>query len=392
MNDILLRNAGRLLLLCCCLCASVMLPAQVTLTADNFPFGDPAENDTFFVDTMHTYPLPQAGENQVWDYTDLTRDLIFELVYDEVEATDAFPDADYQFNIRGQLGGFATTGLGYGIENDTGRYTIGNLVPEQVIPLTTITGGPMDELRFPADTSYFNSPRIPLPFTFGDGFEINVEDSATDFLLTVAAFGLNMVPGAAIRNRRTETEIIGYGTLTMPTESGAPSDPFEVLLLRETESDTAFYTLGGAPAPPNLLVAFGLEQGSVTNDTTYAFFRPGFDRAVVSFQTAGNLQFRPDGATLNTSVRTFSGPEVSLAPNPVLAGGTVTVRAAAPLGEGNWQVFDTQGRVLVGGALPGGAADRLRMELPHSITPGLYYYRMTAKNGALMSTGKILVK
>ena len=82
---------------------------------------------------------------------------------------------------------------------------------------------------------------------------------------------------------------------------------------------------------------------------------------------------------------------MSLRPNPVLAGGTVTVRAAAPLGEGNWQVFDTQGRVLVGGALPE-SADRSRMELPHSITPGLYYYRMTAKNGALMSTGKILVK
>ena len=241
---------------------------------------------------MHTYPLPQAGENQVWDYTDLTRDLIFELVYDEVEATDAFPDADYQFNIRGQLGGFATTGLGYGIENDTGRYTIGNLVPEQVIPLTTITGGPMDELRFPADTSYFNSPRIPLPFTFGDGFEINVEDSATDFLLTVAAFGLNMcpVPPSEIGDRNGDHRV---ATLTMPTESGAPSDPFEVLLLRETESDTAFYTLGWCAAPPNLLVAFGLEQGSVTNDTTYAFFRPGFDRAVVSFQTAGKLQFRP---------------------------------------------------------------------------------------------------
>ena len=147
------------------------------------------------------------------------------------------------------------------------------------MPLASVTGGASDELTFVGNISQYDEPKREFPINYGDSWS-STSNTNYEFLLTVAAFGLNNVSGAAHEEEAINYSVSGWGTLRLPDVNGGPAIEHEALLLKSETTVTLTYFLGGAPAPAPLLAAFGLTQGATSTFKNYIFLVKGLeDRA-----------------------------------------------------------------------------------------------------------------
>lgn len=144
-------------------------------------------------------PVPSLGPNQVWDYSMMTVDPAQTLTVEfDAGTLPALPDVNIVNNVQ------LTSPLPvvpffpakeYVVLDNNGWRERGTALNPITLPLAGITGGPNDALSFTGNLSDYVQTKRQFPLQFGDTWGSNFV-RADNFLVTIAAFGLNNVPGS----------------------------------------------------------------------------------------------------------------------------------------------------------------------------------------------------
>ncbi|MCE3297355.1 MAG: hypothetical protein K0R65_3069 [Crocinitomicaceae bacterium] len=245
---------------------SLRLSAQeaITLTSDNFP-----PLTTYdVIDGMGItnfpfgYPTPET-----WDFG--TEPLVYGTTLYYPDANDPFFSASadsYSTSSRTLFGAV------YGVQNyvaTTADYfgEVGHKIQGATSSLTAYSGGINDVVVIPVQNQLFDEPRIILDFPATMG-SMHHSDSRriTNFNVTVEAYGLDNTPGQMITHVIRHDTIVSYGQMRVYIPSVGASEYYDVLAMKSWQYELDSFYLGGSPAPPALLSAFGLSQQTVPDD------------------------------------------------------------------------------------------------------------------------------
>lgn len=377
--------------------AALPLFAQVVIDQSNFmrPAGF---TDNGFQASATGVVTPSHGDNQTWDYSGLVNANPFATVWMDASGNTDFPTA---LNYRDQqlsFQGFPIPAQLYEAVDADGWYDLGRVLEEATFSITAISGGANDVLQFPAQVQEYEGRLNALDFPVE--FEKTWTQSyieRTQFNLTVAAFGLDNAPGEAQRIHTQTRSVVGQGQLIIPDANGNPSGPLDALLIRIERSAEDSTFLGGAPAPAPLMSAFGLTQGSTVTEEYYAFYIEGFYHTPlnINLDDQGNVSsvfYRPSAAELATSIA--DGPNMDALrtyPNPIAAGETLTIALGNQTAV-TVEMVDMTGRTVASSSIKEVNAGQARINLPASLTSGIYSVIVRGTDAAPMSVSKVVVR
>ncbi|MDP4827334.1 MAG: hypothetical protein NWR73_06595, partial [Flavobacteriales bacterium] len=293
--------------------------AQLVLTANNNPHTAPYEDIREIVEI--NIPAPQEGSNIVYDYSSLVA--VDQDMIPYIPATrEGFTDYDrfsYGFSSLGPVPLYSEY---YTLKTAAGIQRTGSYKLPQNLSLELFTGSNLDSLIFPGNSEIFEDPvfDIQYPAAYASSWASDYTFT-TNFNITVAAFGLNQVPGYQFQTVEFTMDVVGSGTLILPTLEG-PSEPFDVLVFKDSRVMTDTIYLGGALAPAPLLDAFGLTQGQEYAQNRYFFYTENQERPLMvlnmsdDWLTVERCFFASEGITNSVATvenATFAKPF----PNPV---------------------------------------------------------------------------
>ncbi|MEZ4886551.1 MAG: T9SS type A sorting domain-containing protein [Chitinophagales bacterium] len=274
------------------------LQAQITITQDNFP-RQASFTDAVYISRNAGVVTPSEGQNQIWDYSAIPLGELAEDVYYDASNDPDFPEALNYYRRSTSFQEFRIPYDGYENIDAMGFYQVGSRSIDISFPITAISGGPNDVLRFPPTVrgAEGRNDYVKFPLAYQTQWSATLV-AYTDFELTVAAFGLNQTPGSNKRIVTINREVVGEGKVIIPMEDGSPSQPIEVLMIKSTFTAIDSFFLAGAPAPAVLLNAFGIVQGQVTNsDAAYSFYTSGSSSFVFYADTDDDFyNYRPSVA------------------------------------------------------------------------------------------------
>ena len=368
--------------------------AQVVIDQNNFP--RPAGfTDVGFQASASGVAVPTEGDNQTWDYSGLVNANPFSTVWTDASGNTAFPTA---LNYRDQqlsFQGFPISAHLYEAVDADGWYDLGRVLEGASYSITTISGGANDVLEFPAQVQEYegrlNILDFPVEFekTWTQSF---IEH--TQFNLTVAGFGLNSAPGEAQRIHTQTRTVVGQGQLIIPDANGNPSGPLDALLIRIERSAVDSTFLGGAPAPPALMSAFGLTQGNTVTEDYYTFYVENFHNTVlnINLNAQGGVStvfYRPAAAVLSTGIRGVETENIGVYPNPIAAGDVLTISENT---KGSMaEIVDATGRFVSSSTLAQ-STGTASIQLPAELKTGIYCVMLRNNEGQLVSSKRILVQ
>ncbi|GJM32058.1 MAG: hypothetical protein DHS20C18_10590 [Saprospiraceae bacterium] len=369
--------------------------AQVTIDESNYLRLSTYTDSLIDAITPTSLALPSEGPNQVWDYSALVADETILTDHFGVDNDADFPGATsyYQNNLTFQ--GLIIPSYTYEAVDETGWSVIGSANTEVSYSITFLTGGPTDTLRFPGG-NYLNEGEnllLDFPMAWQNQWTSQYVQN-TPYELTIAAFGLDKVPGVRQRMYTANHEVVGYGELIIPTSDGTPSAPMEVLLMKAERIAVDSIFLGGAPAPAPLLTAFGLTQGGTISVVSYLFYKPGFGSAVLAVDEdePSFYTYRPQAAAVSTGIAPLHQVEFNCFPNPAQAGQLVTIENENLASSGQVNIVDVQGRIMHTIAYETSSKHQLQLSIPDTFEEGLYFYQIYDDKGTQIGRGKLLVK
>lgn len=247
--------------------------------------------------------------------------------------------------------------------------------------LTTFTGSNLDSLTIPAQQILHTDPAVLMsfPFTANSTWSSNSR-RIMNFVLTIAAAGLDHVPAQYVSYFRRKDTIAGWGKLTVHTPSG-PSIPYDVLMNKIVRYyDDSFY-LAGSPAPAALLSSFGLAQNQHTDSACRINFqRKGsynylysiyygsdntFTTPVAQYQVADDLRALGVGDMDGNAFTTV------LFPNPSAGDAINLVVSGKDVKDAKYYVTDMAGRTVQAGALDM-QHGQARIAFDHTLVNGQY--------------------
>jgi hypothetical protein len=362
--------------------------APIVLNQANFPVPAAAAERSQSA-TITGISLPLRGANRTWDYSSLTpRSGISPFTLQYTASTNAaLPGASRYYQSQFGFGAaFSLQTRQYEAAGATGLFRAGFEVPRQQFSVGAATGNPNDSITFPLQTQALQ-PRpatLPFPATYPLRFTNAFYRSATNYRLKVVAFGLNNTPGQFIQRVTSAADsVVGWGTLRIPTATGA-SNPVRVLLVRQQTTEVDSFYLAGAPAPAVLLAAFGFTQGQTIVGSAWRFYREGSSQPVLSFfQNPSTGQLTSITYSLETNIglgtrAAQAGRLAGLAVAPQPIGGELRLQADGLPGEVlQAEVRDLTGRRVASGALGVGVASELMRELK----AGLYLLHLRSTRG-----------
>lgn len=313
-----------ILIVSCFFVQGLSAQTELVITYENAGLDKPGDSAfTRYYDASFL-PLPEAGDNQTWDYSEIPTAGLLRFVTAYLEPDKSvFPNASMALKTRYALSEFSLTGQSFYEMRETGEYYIGNRydaasfdlglgtldVPEQTVPLSV---GYTDLL---------------LPASLGLDWS-TASVSQLETRLTLSALGLD---NALLVYQLTTTHhdtIIGAGTLILPTGQSFPA-----LLRKESRTVLDSFFLNNQPAPTALLDLFGVEQGGVRRRDAYTFFSPGINAYVMTIYDMTidennlanrDMYFRDDLATSGVADRVAGDIPARLYPNPA-TGGTIAM-------------------------------------------------------------------
>jgi Secretion system C-terminal sorting domain len=375
--------------------------AQITLKSGDqiIKGGDTVVNAFATNAALLKLPLFKKGDNQTWDFSQVAfQSQVGGTVFKKSNNPN-YPKATFFYNSTANLGPISFPIEVYNEKATDGIWDIGFENKAVKSTIQPITGNIKDSLYLPAVTLKYEIPVYIYPSKNGDK-TIKTKTLLRPYALTVAGFNLNKVPGE-VKTKSTNTiEIIGYGKVTLPDfKNKGKSVTYNALLqkLEIINEDSIF--LGGAPAPPTLLQAFGLQQGQVSKQYYLEWLVPGFkmwsayaitnDKLVPStFAVSVESGFVAGGST---SAKDFVGEWIDSKafPNPS-ADGTFAInfekKSPAP-----WtiKIFDLQGRVVSEQSVNGEGERNEKINLNGG--QGTYFYSIFNEKEQFINNG-ILIK
>lgn len=363
----------------------LLAPAQapLVLTAANFPVNPTATERSQTASLSGVVP-PVRGANRSWDYSLLTPGAGPTTRQYTAGTPAGLPGATRFYPALLNFGAFALVSNQYEGSSATGWYDAGFQIPYQRFWVGAATGGANDSLIFAAQAKAY-APRpvnLPFPASYEQRFTNSLYRGITDYRLKVSAFGLNNTPGQYVQRASFQADsVVGWGTLRIPAAGGAPSNPVRVLLVRQERTQVDSIYLGGAPAPPALLAAFGFTQGLSSRNVTWTFYRENSAQPVLTiFQdpATGRVTNARYSLEANIGLGTRAGRLAELAVAPQPATETLTLHGAGLPGEVlQAELRDLSGRCVAAGALTVGVPGPLLRGLPG----GLYLLQLRSARG-----------
>lgn len=371
--------------------------SQVTIELDDFP------RQAGFLDTIiRANPAnvfaPSEGADQTWDYSALGQAALLTNQWFDAAGDLDFPNALNYEEEDLSFQGFIIPGLSFEALDNDGWYEPGRYLSDVIYPISAITGGPNDSLRFVGGKVEYGERinTIQFPMNYGDEWEGN-RTEIVNYELTVAAFGLNKTPGQRKRFGYEHRKVVGYGQLTIPDFDGSAGAPMEVLLLKVNRSNVDSIYLGGAPAPQALMAAFGLTQGSMAADSFYVFYRPAFGAPALNVNlpdNSGGLTafYRPQSLSLFSAVKEPSLTAYQCFPNPIAGGETLTLQSETPVNAGHFRLMNLMGQVVFSTDIKPELSNQIQVKMPNQMMAGLCLYQVLDANGTLLGAGKLQVQ
>jgi len=370
---------------------------QIVIDYENFPKPESYEVLRYQANPVGI-DVPISGVDMEWDYANLEPIDSINSVFFNAEGNTVFPNAKYYTENNLLFLAYFIESSDYEGLDQNGVYGIGRYSIDTTYSITNVTGGPNDRLRFVGGPLSFDGrfDYLKFPMTYGDSWtQDRIED--VPFLLTVAAFGLNQVPGNRKRITTQTREITGWGNMVIPNKDGEPNMPQEVLQMRVERVAVDSFFLGGEPAPPQLLAAFGLTQGSAFQDQFYLFFNTNDQSNIMRVNVSSNgsiesLYYKPEINDMGTSVKSNFLAPVMVFPNPVAPAQTLTIQTEAPVLSGRFELSDLNGRTIFSQTFDSNAGSITSLQMPYFLLPGTYIFQLLDSKGTLKSIGKLNVQ
>lgn len=372
---------------------------QVTITYENFT------REVAFIDSVYSalvpqaYPLPSEGADQVWDYSNIQGTNLIDFEYLDASSDTDFPNA---FNKRKRplfFQGFEIDATYYDFKDQNGWYEMGNSIKAVAYNIATISGGANDTLFFPENIDLYDgkTSSLEFPITYQSSWS-GTRKETIPYELTVAAFGLQNTPGERVRTVTDSRDIVGYGKLVIPDYNDEPSSELDVLLIKSEVTTVDSFFLMGNSAPPALLDAFELTQGTTFTSSAYLFYMPDYGNPVlrVAINADGTepsgVAFRKDATrtTAPTSLNEVSlNNALGVYPNPVSIGQSVIVNFNILVDNAEIILTDITGRTVLHSSI-NTPSEYTKLNIP-ALSSGVYILNVSAQNGTLIKSSKILI-
>lgn len=375
--------------------------SQVTITQSDL-LRPASFIDSSLVITDPGTPFPEEGANILWDYSTIGEGVLETTVYTDATDDPDFTDALNYFssNITLAIGGFTfdvPSNLYEAIDAD-GWYRTGRSYEGLTIPLTPVSGGANDRIDYLSGKSDYVGRMniIEFPMTYQDQWEASYYYDL-NYEVTVVGFGLNQTPAFTRTTITEEREVVGYGSIILPRSDGEPSGEIEVLLVKGTLTQMDSFFLGGSLAPQAILDAFGLEQGLTRGRNFYNFYAPGISSSVLLSESplgggaTNRIAYSPQVADMATSTRTLSVPVAKSFPNPAATTSSIKIVLEQFTSSGQVRFTDLQGRVLQTVDYTSNGSNSLEVEVPASLSNGMFVYQVFDEDNILIGVGKLQV-
>ncbi len=378
----------------------VSFSQAITINAGDVPLPAPIVNFDNLYGTNAGNPI--AGNDQQWNYSPYFGDTLTTALF--VPETDPFFTSNgVQIHIMTFKG--LTSTLGYFLNSEisflpSGVYEVGLNIDAAAFSLLAFTGNTLDSMIIPAQKQIFASDKtiMEFPFTIGSGWHSSTRRFA-DFNLTVSAFGLNHTPGQHVYTTVRSDTIVGWGKMRVHTSSG-PSIEYDVLMDKVHEYNVDSFYLGGAPASPFLLGAFGVAQGQHTNETYfYRFNRKGngsypylagfFYGADASYTTLTDAFINMSDLTTGSKDLPNVDFSTLVFPNPTNSGEINIKIFGREINATDYAVFDLPGRNVQQGKVDNSSNDLITLSLNDNIGNGTYVIRLMNKEGKEVVVEKV---
>lgn len=379
------------------ICFDGMLSAQVTLNQSDFP-RPTAFEDSLIIPTQSVGTLPSEGAAQTWDYSSWTPDIRSSTFYFDASSTSN-PNFTAAYNVRTSdlvfAGLLISSDLYHGLDNN-GWYLYGRTLNAADYSLTAVSGGANDSLHFLQYDDIYSGRTdfVPFPVTYQTQLSQSREETIP-FEITVAAFGLNRTSGFRKRIVRRDLDVVGYGTLVMPTATGTSSAPFDVLLFKTVRTQTDSFFLGGSPAPATLLGALGITQGETAMDSFYNFYAPNYGANILGMLDDGGtgslLFYRTQAIDAILAITDIQVSESNCFPNPVQQQQTLTIQTNKNIGSTNLTIVDVNGRVVFQEMLDNVQDTQYQWALPATLGQGIYFYQLIDQENKHQTQGQFQV-
>jgi hypothetical protein len=372
--------------------------AQIAINQANFP-----RQGTFIDSVINAssavVAAPTHGSGQTWDYSAVTGGNLVTVPYFDASSIAGFPNALNFRELNLQFQGLPIQSNSFERIDADGWHLYGRTIGDVTHSIAAVSGGANDSLRFVGGNYIYpgNLQQLKFPAAYQDQWTLNYQIELP-FELSVAGFGLNKAPGINVSYHHQTREVVGEGTLVIPDFAGNASSPFDALLIKvvRTIIDSTF--LGGSPAPPALMGAFGLVQGATVIDSFYVMYAPGFAAPVVNANINGNqvtsFFYRPGAAALGSlstiGAASFDGG-LTLSPNPVAPGGFVYLTADKPVSIQTAQITSLTGQIVHQENIDAQNEMHISWQIPAHLKTGIYMVHLTGQNGKPVLTQKIKV-
>lgn len=376
-----------LLLTAATLIASVQLSfSQVVINKADFPL---ESNYETYINIEYRSGLepPSTGDGQNWDLSNLVTTHYIDQIYVDASGDDFYTDAvNYRISLY-IFNGFDIDSKDFYVNDDQGYARIGRRITEVEYPITQITGGTNDKLKMVGGNFPFegreNFIKFPLQLdkSWTESYTV-----PTYYELTVEGFGLNETPGV-FNSYETQTRtVVGSGKLTIPDMEGGVMT-IDALLIKSEYSSVDSVFLGGQPAPPQLMAAFGLTQGATSSSETYEFYSPGYGQYVASYDMAEEYISYSEVSNLTSSVASDVLNLLSVYPNPVKSGSMLNI-SNTKFNISNIVLVDQSGKIVLENEMGGNS----NLSIPNTVTSGAYLLNSYDSNGTIISTNKIIIE
>ncbi len=380
MKSILLLTAATLI-------ASVQLSfSQVVINKADFPL----ESDYDFmshVEYRTNLEPPATGEDVTWDLSDLVTTHFIAQTFVDASGDDFYKDAvNYRISLY-RLNDFDIDSKDFYVNDDQGYARIGRRITEVEYPITQITGGANDKLRidggnfpFEGRIDFIKYP-IEMEKTWTESHNI-----PTYYKLTVEGFGLNETPGVFITYVTQTKTVVGSGKLTIPNLGGGVMT-IDALMIKTEYNDIDSVFLGGQPAPPPLMTAFGLTQGDTGSYVAYDYYAPGYGVSVASYDMFEGYLSYTDVSQAKSSVASDVINLLSVYPNPVKSGSILNI-SNSKFNLSNIVLVDQAGNVVLENEMRGNT----NFSIPNTVSAGAYLLNSYDSNGKIISSNKIIIE
>lgn len=369
---------------------AVSANAQITLNQSSYSSWLPGGDSIQLV----TGNLPAPGANMTIDLSSVTYGNAYAYNWPAM-TSPAFPAATYGRSFIDVILSSTNNGLWWSStqlrgNTTTGINAYGEQIERQAIVLIT---APTDSFVTPAQTVTYSAPRniVQFPATYQSAWSNNYHYTVNS-TITIAAYNLNNVPFSRVSYVTTKDSVAGWGKMRIKNTAGNNSAYMDVLAIKTKISSRDSLMMGGTPAPPTMLGAFGFTQGAISEGYYISWYRAGEVTPLLqvsytdnTYSTVKQAEVQQKRIPAATNVRNVTaGNGFTLYPNPSTPGSNLYIDLGEnATGQWHYELISSAGQVVNAGPLTI-SGKKAHLPLSNNLSTGTYY--ITIRNNGQSST------